>query len=537
AGNILAWNKGAELIYGYSAREVIGMNISSMIPKNKIKEEKQFIDKIIKGDVVPSFETTRKTKAGNIVDIWMVVTKIVDEDGNPIGIASTGRDITDRKLAKEALREKTRNLNERVKELNCLYGISALVEISGIANDDFYQGVVYLIPPSFQHPNNTVCRLIINGKEYKTQNFNKTRWKLSRDIFINDVIAGTIEIYQVNKIPDNNEDPFINEEKSLLKAIAERLGHIVERSQGAAHIIHLNKILKAIRNVNQIIVREKDKTKLIKEICNNLIQNSAYLNVWIVLFDEQGNISEYAEAGIGRDFSQLIKIFQKGGKIACSERSLKQPGVTLIENTKEECGDCPLLNIHMNTATMTHRLEHEGRIFGLLSVCMNKEHASYKEEHELFQEVAGDISFSLYTIEINEEKKSVEKSLKESEEKLRNIFENSTNLFYSHTPDHTLTYLSPQVENILGYTQEEAMIKWTDFASDNPINEIGFKQTVKAIETGKRQKPYELELVKKKGDKIWVEIREVPIVEEGKTVSIVGSLTDITERKQAEEWA
>ncbi len=133
------------------------------------------------------------------------------------------------------------------------------------------------------------------------------------------------------------------------------------------------------------------------------------------------------------------------------------------------------------------------------------------------------------------ERKKAEKALKESEQKLRNIFENSTNLFYSHTPDHILTYLSPQVKDILGYTQEEALIKWTQLASDNPINEIGLKNTVKAIETGKPQPPYELELVKKSEEKVWVEVREAPLVKDGKTVSIVGALTDITERKQAEE--
>jgi len=135
------------------------------------------------------------------------------------------------------------------------------------------------------------------------------------------------------------------------------------------------------------------------------------------------------------------------------------------------------------------------------------------------------------------EEKVVErtKELSVSEEKLRNIFENSTNLFYSHTPDHILTYLSPQVKDILGYTQEEAMNKWTEFVSDNPINEIGFNHTIEAIKTGKRQPTYELELVKKDGEKLWVEVREAPMVKDGKTVSIVGALADITERKQAEE--
>ncbi len=75
--------------------------------------------------------------------------------------------------------------------------------------------------------------------------------------------------------------------------------------------------------------------------------------------------------------------------------------------------------------------------------------------------------------DITERKKS-EKKLKKNEEQLRNIFENSTNLFYSHTVDHVLTYLSPQVEQILGYTMEEALTKWTEFATDHPVNEILF---------------------------------------------------------------
>jgi len=127
-----------------------------------------------------------------------------------------------------------------------------------------------------------------------------------------------------------------------------------------------------------------------------------------------------------------------------------------------------------------------------------------------------------------------QESLKQNEEQLRNIFENSTNLFYSHTIDHKLIYLSPQVKDILGYSAEEAMIKWTEFSSNNPINEIGFQNTIRAIETGEAQEPYELELLHKTGRKVFVEVREAPVVENGKTTAIVGALTDITERKNSE---
>ncbi|MBC8204275.1 PAS domain S-box protein [bacterium] len=123
---------------------------------------------------------------------------------------------------------------------------------------------------------------------------------------------------------------------------------------------------------------------------------------------------------------------------------------------------------------------------------------------------------------------------KEFEQNLKNFIEHSANLFYIHTPDHVLTYLSPQFEQILGYKPEEALIKWRELATDNPINEIGYEITQRAIDTGQAQESYELELYHKSGRKIWVEIHEAPVVAEGKTAAIVGTATDITKRKQAE---
>ena len=131
--------------------------------------------------------------------------------------------------------------------------------------------------------------------------------------------------------------------------------------------------------------------------------------------------------------------------------------------------------------------------------------------------------------------KQSEDALRKSEEKLRNIVEYSSNLFYSHTAEHELIYLSPQCREFLQCEPEEAMVRWTEFTTDNPINESGFRLTEKAIKTGKQQPPYDLELMGVKGRKIWVEVREAPILADGKTVAIVGSLTDVTQRKQAEE--
>ncbi len=136
------------------------------------------------------------------------------------------------------------------------------------------------------------------------------------------------------------------------------------------------------------------------------------------------------------------------------------------------------------------------------------------------------------TIEDISEKKDVQNALIDSEGRFRNIVEHSTNLFYIHGVDQVITYLSPQSKGILGYEPEEAMINWTEMATDNPINEIGLEKTMKAIRSGEAQPPYELELRRKDERIIWVEVREAPLVKDGKTIGIVGSLNDITERKR-----
>ncbi|MGQ0534761.1 MAG: PAS domain S-box protein [Methanobacteriota archaeon] len=132
------------------------------------------------------------------------------------------------------------------------------------------------------------------------------------------------------------------------------------------------------------------------------------------------------------------------------------------------------------------------------------------------------------------ERKRAEAALRASEERLRDIVEHSTNLFYAHTPDHRLTYVSPQTRQFFDCEPEEALTLWTEFATENPVNRLGLELTERAIATGARQPIYELELVGKKGRTIWVEVNEAPIVKDGETIAIVGALTDITERKRAE---
>ncbi|MBL7073878.1 response regulator, partial [candidate division KSB1 bacterium] len=78
----------------------------------------------------------------------------------------------------------------------------------------------------------------------------------------------------------------------------------VRRSKRIAEkkLKHLNLVLRAIRSVNQLIIREKDRDRLLKSTCENLIENREYYNAWIILLDESGEFLRHAEAGLGKDF-------------------------------------------------------------------------------------------------------------------------------------------------------------------------------------------------------------------------------------------
>ena len=102
-GNITAWNRGAEKMYGYTESVALKMNITQITPPDKKTETMEYLKRIASGEISESFETQRITKDGRILDIWLVVTCLKDNSGAVDSIASTGRDITE---IKNELRKK-----------------------------------------------------------------------------------------------------------------------------------------------------------------------------------------------------------------------------------------------------------------------------------------------------------------------------------------------------------------------------------------------------------------------------------------------
>ena len=101
---ITSWNRGAEKIFGYSAREIVGTSIMRLIPSERQKEEALILNKIKSGNSVQHFETQRLTKAEKLIHVSVTVSPIKDSKGGICGVSKTVRDISERNHVEDVLR-------------------------------------------------------------------------------------------------------------------------------------------------------------------------------------------------------------------------------------------------------------------------------------------------------------------------------------------------------------------------------------------------------------------------------------------------
>lgn len=116
-------------------------------------------------------------------------------------------------------------LNERVKELNCIYGIEEVLRKTDQTLDEALDQVVKLVPTGWQYPD--ICYAIIEYEEkvYQSAEFSKTIWVQRAEIIIRDKVSGFVEVYYLKYRPTADEGPFLKEERRLINTIADRLGH------------------------------------------------------------------------------------------------------------------------------------------------------------------------------------------------------------------------------------------------------------------------------------------------------------------------
>ncbi|MBU4262507.1 MAG: PAS domain-containing protein [Proteobacteria bacterium] len=96
-GNVMAWNKGAELAYGYNEAEALKLNIAKIIRADDVTNYMDVVKHVASGVTIEPFETQRVSSAGKILDVLVALTCLKDDSGAIVSIATTERDITEMK--------------------------------------------------------------------------------------------------------------------------------------------------------------------------------------------------------------------------------------------------------------------------------------------------------------------------------------------------------------------------------------------------------------------------------------------------------
>ena len=170
-------------------------------------------------------------------------------------------------------------LLERIKELNCMYGMAILAERYSDSIEDFLRNLVNILPPSWQYPEITCARILFDEKTYKSRGFNSSKWRQSSRILMYNEPMGEVEVFYLEERPPEDEGPFLKEERLLLDAIAEQIGKTAVRISAEQELRELNKQLtverKALQEANAglraVMARiEEEKMNINKNIQANV---------------------------------------------------------------------------------------------------------------------------------------------------------------------------------------------------------------------------------------------------------------------------
>lgn len=122
-------------------------------------------------------------------------------------------------------------LQERVKELTCLYGMSQIAEQSFVTLADLMHRIMDMLPPAWQYAEVTRTRIILDGIDYSTPVLKTVPDRLSADIMIGNKKRGSIEVMYIENRPELDEGPFLKEERKLIDILAKELSLIIERRE------------------------------------------------------------------------------------------------------------------------------------------------------------------------------------------------------------------------------------------------------------------------------------------------------------------
>jgi PAS domain S-box-containing protein len=434
------------------------------------------------------------------------------------------------------LQKTAHNLRERLKELDCLYGMSNLIEKSGITLEEMLQGIVDLIPLGWLYPDITCARIIMEDRIFKTNNFSQTIWKQSSDIIAYGDRVGTLEVCYLEEKPEIDEGPFLREERNLINAIAKRLGRVTESRRAEEELRNaleesrLRQVeISSLLQVSRTVLESKDfqdTARAIFDSCKSLIGATAGYIALLnkdgteneILFLEAGELPCTVDPSLPMPIRGLREQTYRTGKVAYHNDFSKSKWTKYLPE-----GHVILENV------MFAPLMIKGRAAGVLGLA-NKPGGFTENDARLaaaFGELCAVALMNSRTLE----------SLEKSEERFRSVAQTASDAIITIDTSGNIVFWNRVAETMFDYSSDEAVGKQLTFLMPQQFHQSHKKGIQRVVATGKTKiigKTVEIKGLRKDGTEFPLEL-SIARWKTGEEIFFTGIIRDITARKRAEQ--
>ncbi len=397
-GRVQLWNQAAARLFGWAADEVVGRPMPIVQAENQ-EEFDRLRARVARGETLQNIALRRRTKGDKPVDLSLSASPVHDAGGEIVGIMAALLDVSELNSLTEALRHE-RDLLSGIMEVNP----------AGVTVVDATGDLVFANPAAERV-------LGLNRTEITSRRYDDPAWRITayngtpmpvEDLPFSRVMATRRPVHDVHHAiewPDGTRKllsisgaPLFGVEgqiERVVLTVTDDTAHIRQDE----HVLQLNDVLRAIRDVNQLLVREKDPDRLIAECCRILVASQVYDNAWITTVGSDGAPQRTAYAGEGLRDEVLTHAPSADALLRCVETTFAAPKTCVGAECSQTGEDCPLRKAAGDSVPMAAALRHQMAQYGVLSVGVNPAFAADPESMDLLEEIAGDIALALHNIE------------------------------------------------------------------------------------------------------------------------------------------
>jgi PAS domain S-box-containing protein len=505
-GIITDWNQGAEHIFGYKPKEIIGKSILTLIPKDRQSEEKEILRKVRRGESLDHYETVRRRKDGKLFDVSLTISPIKSQTGEIVGVSKVARDITKQKQTERRLVEQARLLDltndaviVRDRQDRVVYWNRGAEEMYGFSAKEALGKITHELLQT-AHPE--------NYKNLQKLLERHDRW--SGELVHTRKNGETITVFSRWSV-----DRDARGRKAL---ILETNTDITARKRAEQQQLALYQFAQ-VQNVATNIAEIYDAS------LEAILSASGCHSASILLFDKENVMRFVAWRGLSERYRKAVE-----GHSPWKPDS-KSPKPVCI--TDADIADIPkplqsTIRSEGIRAAAFIPLVSSQRLIGKLVTYYNAPHQFTSDELKLATTVARQIAQAIQHYRDQE-------ALRESEARLRATVEQATAGVARCDTNGRIIFANRTLCKMLGYTESELIGK--NVADVTYRDDV--KKTMRLFQRMIRLgKPFELEkrYVRKDGSVMWADVSASAVREpKGKTQSTVAVIVDISARKKVEQ--